>query len=59
MGMQVEAVCGGCVSNLNAEQETSAWSQEDSSLCHSPSRTASNPTLLLIKWEGGGGEKKN
>lgn len=51
----------GCVSNLNAEQETSAWSQEDSSLCHLRSRTASNPALLLLlllaKYEGGGEEK--
>lgn len=47
----------GCVSNLNAEQETSAQSQEDSSLCHFLYRTASNPALLLTKWEGGG-EKK-
>ncbi len=49
--------CEGCVSNLNAEQETSAWSQEDSSLCHFPSSAASSPALLLAEWEGGG-EKK-
>lgn len=47
----------GRASNLNAEVKTSARSQEDSSLCHLPSRSASRPALLLAKREGGGERK--
>lgn len=45
---------GGVSSNLNAGAgKHLPGVREDSSLCHFRSRAASNPALLLAKWEGG------
>lgn len=41
-----------CFSHFNPKQETSAWSQKDSSLCHFLFCIASNLILILSKGEG-------